>query len=295
MSAIEAYLAELRSALRVKGRARRRILAECAGHLREAASGHGEAEAVARFGPVDKLAASFDAELAAHRGQRATVGMTLALAAAAATVLDFAHSGRPDPAAPHAFAIVFGIAGQVAAVALVIAVVQALRWRGTMPPAGALVVLARRNRVAVTAAALTIAAAAGTVTGRSLAPLGAFGALGIALWCARRGSRLARALPAARGSHVESPLEDLAVLAAGAPVVGGGVEWVRNLLDPVRHPVRTCAVVAVFAAAGAFARDQWEGAATGPAALTAGIEAAAVIGAFVALGPTLGLRTRRRA
>jgi hypothetical protein len=50
-----------------------------------------------------------------------------------------------------------------------------------------------------------------------------------------------------------------------------------------------------LAATGAFLRDRAEHVTVGGAFLMAGVEAAAVVACFLALGPALGLWRRRRA
>ena len=62
MSAIDAYLDDLRRTLPGDPLFRRRVLAEVNVHLRESAAEHGEEEALARFGPAQEVAARFAAE-----------------------------------------------------------------------------------------------------------------------------------------------------------------------------------------------------------------------------------------
>lgn len=68
MTSVDGYLEQLARALRVRGRRRRRILAECAAHLHEAAGERGATAAVAAFGPPAEIAAALDLEAAAGRG-----------------------------------------------------------------------------------------------------------------------------------------------------------------------------------------------------------------------------------
>lgn len=56
---ITLYLAQVDRSLRVHGRRRRRILDELEAHLREGAQRHGAAEAIARMGAPEQVAASF--------------------------------------------------------------------------------------------------------------------------------------------------------------------------------------------------------------------------------------------
>jgi hypothetical protein len=68
-----------------------------------------------------------------------------------------------------------------------------------------------------------------------------------------------------------------------------------DLAAPLSVPVpelrsaHVLAAVTCLAAIGAFARDSAEHATTGGAAVTAGIEAVAVIGCYLVFGRTLGL------
>jgi hypothetical protein len=169
------------------------------------------------------------------------------------------------------------VAAQVAGLAMVLAVVQALAHRReTLSPADA-VLLARRNAGALAAAALTMFAAGAAVPGNASAvPLMA----GPVLVCAAavgvfRARLLARRLAGSRVRAASAPLADLRQL-FGLPVPS---------LDPVQLLVLTTGV----AAAAAFVRDLAEHATVGGALVTAGIEAAAVVVGFVALGRALGL------
>lgn len=292
MSEIDRYLSGLRNEMRVTGATRRRILAECAEHLLESAAAHGETEAVARFGPAAELAARFNADFASHRGRRATLAVAGALLAAAAATVDLARATPVHASAPKVLALVFVVASQVAGVALGSAILQALHWRHMTAPAGTLLLLARRNTVAVVAAALTITAGALTVTGShaGVALGGALTVLAAAAWAAQRAGRLARELPEIEPAALTSPLDDLAALCVRVPPLHAGLEALRGALDPLRHPVRCCALVALLAGAGAFVRDHGEGATPAQAAVTAATEAAAVVSCFAVLGRPLGLR-----
>ena len=293
MNEIDRWLTELRRDLRVGGAARRRIVAECAEHLRESAARHGETEAVARFGRPAEIAEGFNVELGAHRSRWATVFAAIALVAAAAATIHLAHEGPQHLEAPWPVALVFFVAAQVAAVALGSAVAQAVRWRTRTASPGELVLQSRRTAVAVVAGALTLGAAAVSVTGGSdvgWVVAGGFVLLAGAGWAALRARRL---LGAATPSPV-TPLDDAAALLASVPLAGALAARVRDLLDPVRHPLRCCALVAALAASAAFARNQGErGATAGQSLALAAIEAGAVVACFVVLGPPLGLRASR--
>lgn len=294
MNEIDGYLAALAAELRTKGAARRRILEECAGHLADAAVDDGAAAAVARFGPAEEVAAAFDAETATRRGLRATALSAAGVAATGLSTLVLIHAASPGATGPAAPAVVFFVCAQVAAVAGASAVVQALAHRHETLSPPSLALLARRNAVALVAAGATMLAAGAALPGHGSAPallagpvllLGAFAA-------ATRARRLARHLPGGRARIALSPLDD--VLGDVLGDTGGfPVRWARATIDPVRHPMRACAVVAAIAAAGALWRDLGEGATLGGAAGVGLVELAAVVACFAALGPALGLRAGR--
>jgi hypothetical protein len=67
---IDAYLAELRLLLPVRGRRRARILAEVQAHLRDDAALVGDANAVERFGPPRVVASGFASQLVVRNTRR---------------------------------------------------------------------------------------------------------------------------------------------------------------------------------------------------------------------------------
>jgi uncharacterized membrane protein len=278
---VEGYLTELSAALRVRGGARRRFLRECRDHLEDAAAERGEADAVRAFGPPAVIAAAFDAEVAARRGVRSTFLAVAAVLATGGSTLALIHSASPDAAAPVAWAVVFFVAAQVAAVAAGLALLQALVSRRTaIAPADA-VLLARRNGTALVAAGLTMFAAGAAVPGQGTAGLLLAGpALAcVALVAVVRARSLARRLDGARVPAVRPPLDDLGRLT-------------RLEIPPVA-PARLLPLVTIVAAAAAFLRDRVEAGSVADALLVAGIEAAAVVACFAVLGRPLGLWARR--
>jgi hypothetical protein len=277
VSPIEIYLNELASALQVRGAPRRRFVRECHDHLLDAAAEHGEDSAVQSFGPPIEVAAAFDAEVATRRGLRATYATAAAVLATGGSTLVLINAASSAATAATVWAIVFFVAAQVAGLAMALAIVQALAHRReTLPPAGA-VLLARRNAGALAAAALTMFAAGAAVPGNASPVLLMAGPVlaCVAAVAVLRARSLARRLDGSRMRVASAPLADLRQL-VGLPVPS---------LDPVRLLVLTMGV----AAAVAFVRDLAEHATVSGALVTAGIEAAAVVVGFVALGRALGL------
>jgi hypothetical protein len=274
---IEAYLAELTAALRVRGGARRRFLRECRDHLIDAAAERGEAEAVRAFGEAAEIAAAFDAEVAARRGVRSTVLAVAGVLATGGSTLALIDSASADASAPVAWAVVFFVAAQVAGVAAALALVQALVLRRGAMPAADVALLARRNATALAAAGLTMFAAGAAVPGQGSAGLLLAGPalVCVALVAVLRARSLARRLPGGGAVAVRPPLADLGRL-TGLPVPAIDV---RRLLA-----LTTCA-----AAAAAFVRACAEHDTIVVALVTAGIEAAAVVVCFTVLGRGLGL------
>jgi hypothetical protein len=151
--------------------------------------------------------------------------------------------------------------------------------RSTMAPAD-IALLSRRNGCALVAAGVTMFSAGAALPGQgSVVALGA----GPALVCAAlvavlRTRSLARRLDHSGALAVRPPLTDLARLVR-APVASPDN---RRLLL-----LTTC-----VAAAAAFLRDRVEQGTGSEALVTAGIEAIAVVGCFLVLGPALGLWRR---
>jgi hypothetical protein len=162
---IERYLGELARELGtvgIRGRLRRRILAESKDHLRSGANG------VERFGAPAEVANAFAAELGARAARRSALGAFAALGVAGAVYAvsfvgaAFAHRSPPDTwpgAAFPAFALVI-IAPQVAFVAGALALVRSIRRRGSVLPTAELRVINRRTGVALLAGFATMAALA---------------------------------------------------------------------------------------------------------------------------------------
>lgn len=290
MTPTRRHLGEIAACLRVRGRRRRRILAECASHLDEAAAVRGETAAVASFGPAAEIAAALDLEAAAARGATSTAMSAAGVALTALSTLVLINAAGPGAEAPPVLALAVLLAGQIAGVAAATAVLQALAQRRGSPPAAALALLARRNATGLAAAAATIVAAGAALTGQAPAPLLLAGPLALvaALAAVGRAWRLAGALPGGRDPIALSPIADLASLA------GIRVPARLGTIDPLRHAVPSATLVAALAATAMFARALREGDAAGTACALAALEATGVVGCFVLLGPALGLRRARR-
>jgi hypothetical protein len=95
---IERYLAELAPLLPIRGRARRRILAEVEDHLRESAGALGsEREAIRRFGAPEVVAVRFSEAGAVQSTRWALVALALAGAGLAAAGLVAENTLPPAP------------------------------------------------------------------------------------------------------------------------------------------------------------------------------------------------------
>ena len=281
MRLIDHTIAELAAALKIRGRARRRILGECRDHLLDAAAEHGEAEAVRAFGAPATVAAAFDTEYATRRTLRATILTAAGVLLTGGSTLALINSADAGLTGPNAWTVVFFVAAQLSATAVVLAVLQALAQRHATATAGDLALLSRRNVTALIAAGVTMFAAGAAVPGQGSAvvllagPAVSFAAF-VGVLAARR---FTRRLPGARDTATHPPLADL------------------QTLIPVRIPQLGTApllvAVSCLAAAAAFARDTAEHATAGGAAVTASVEAAAVIACFLVLGRALGLWRER--
>jgi hypothetical protein len=276
---IRAYLEELGSAGKTRGRARRRFASECAAHLEDAAARHGEIAAVAAFGDPRELAAEFDLEVATARGLRATWWTAAAVLGVAGSTLVLIGAADPVATASPAVAIAFFVFAQVAAVAGGVACVRACVLRRGETTEAELRLLARRNVCALSAAAATILAAGVALPGRgSTVALVAGPLLAIVAGVAvARAGRLAGTLRRGGEPSPPRPLpQDLAAL-TGLPL--------SRLTD-----AHMLTIVTLLAASAAWARDRGEGSTPTAALLVAAIEAAAVIAGFLLLAGPLGLR-----
>jgi len=160
---IDAYLDALSSELGnvgVRGRLRRRILAESEDHLRS------DPDAVERFGAPAELANAFAAELGTRASRRAAVGAFLALGVAggvyALSFVGASFAGHPPPdtwplLAQLALVAVI-IAPQISFVAGSLALVRVLRRREPVLPSAELTVINRRTSIALAFGLVTMVA-----------------------------------------------------------------------------------------------------------------------------------------
>ena len=160
---IEAYLAELERELGnvgIRGRLKRRILAESEDHLRS------DSEALGRFGSPAELANQFAAELGTRASRRAAVSAFLALgfagAAYAAFFVGAAIAGLPAPdtwpiLAQLALPVAV-VAPQVSFVAGSLALLRVLRRGEKVLPSAELTVINRRTGTALLFGLVTMAA-----------------------------------------------------------------------------------------------------------------------------------------
>jgi hypothetical protein len=278
MSLIDNYMDELAAALHERGRNRRRMLDECREHLVDAAAERGEVPAVRAFGPAVAIAAELDAESATRRSLRATLLTGAGVIVTGASTLYLINAAQPGVSAPTAWAIVFFIAAQLSATAVALACVQALAQRHATAAAADLSLLARRNVTALGAAGVTMFAAGAALPGHGSPVVLLAGPVlaCIAFIAVLRARGLTRRLAGAREPTTRPPLDDL-----------GRVLQTRRLPRP--QAAGLLATITALAAAAAFARDTAEHATAGGAAVTAGIEAIAVVLCFLAFGHTLGL------
>ena len=162
---IEAYLDELSRELGkvgIRGRLRRRVLAESEDHLRS------DVEALERFGAPADLANQFAAELGARSSRRAAVSAFAALGVAgvvyALSFVGAAFAGQPAPDTWSLLAQlmlpVVIVAPQVAFVAGSLGLMRTLRRRERVLPSAELAVINRRTGVALVSGFVTVAALA---------------------------------------------------------------------------------------------------------------------------------------
>jgi hypothetical protein len=278
---IDVYLGELVRHLHVRGRARRRFLAEAREHLSDLAAAVGPDVAVDRFGAAADVAAEFDLACATGRAVRAGWAAGAGILATGGSTLYLINVADAGVRAPAPWAVVFFFSAQVAAVCAGLVVLQALRLRRN-PDAGGgsgaadVALLQRRVFVGLAAATLTMFAAGAALPGQGdalpllLGPVLAIGA-GLALV---RSWLLNRRLP---GVHERVDRPPVAELASA-----------MRLPSPRIGPI----MIAALAAACAVLRDVGERDGTLVSSLVAGmIEAAMVLVAYASLRRPLGLRT----
>lgn len=278
---MKAYLDQLSGELErvgIRGRLRRRILAESEDHLR------GDPDALARFGSPAELANTFAAELGTRASRRAAVGAFAALAFAGAVfALSFvsaAFAGQPAPdtwplSAQLALPLLI-VAPQVSFVAGCLAVLRVVRRRETVLPSEELRVINRRTGVALLFGLVTMAALAVIALELRNEVAGWWVALTLAGTAIATPLLLIAALPTASAARLQ-------------PRIAGSAGDLFDDLGFRTDPWRFAAVVAlglglvVFLVAAAQG-DPFDGALNGAA------EALACLGGFAVFGRYLSLR-----
>src|SRR5829696_1650126 len=313
---ISDYMGDLERELRRRRAPRARLLRETEDHLHDlsaelAADGLGheqaEARAVTQFGAAATIAARFaeaTASTAAHRAVTVTVaafiaytGVFVAFATAASPLL------RDFPQGAGSF---LGL--QLAAVALGVACVRSLRWRGAVAaPTAEVTAIARALSVAgvvllgAAAAELAVAVSrpAGVIAwsdGRRLT-LTFAAALAVLLL-----SAIAAAVRAAAHAHAVHSLPSRRVDSNAAALLADDVETLlararlpqasRTLRGLLAHPwpaTLALAALAFVAVSAAGVVSSGRAGLAGAVALAAA-EASMIVFGFVAFGRTLGLR-----
>lgn len=318
-SAIAQYLAQLDRELRIKRAPRSRLLAEAADHLRAsadeiAASGvardEAEQDAVRRFGDAAFVARRFAHAVASTSARTALIWAATACTAyagAAAFFILMAPEWLRDfpQGAPSMLAL------QVALVALVLAVVRAVRFRGALPIDELRLRLIGNSVVIATVAvagaaalelllALTRPAAAPWIDAATVIAIYAVAAMTTVVAALVAVATLARtralaAMARPSGNElpavVESLVDDVAAVASPLrPVV------VLLTSRPVAACISTAALAFLTMAVIDAVSSDSGGHASGlaGAAATGLFEAVAVVVAYVALARALGLRGPRR-
>lgn len=309
---IAAYLEELERELRLRRAPRLRLLEEVDHHLRDLAAeladgglsrAQAEEQAIERFGDAASVAAGFAEAAASTTTRRAVRAAGAAFAGYAVVFLVFATAASPllrdFPQGAASF-----LAIQVAAVALAVAAVRSLRWRGVAAaPSGELAAIARCLSVACLAllaagaceAGIALTRPAGVIAwsdGRWLA-IGFAAAvvllLGSALAVIRAGAQAAAV--AAMPTRAERRRAEALAADVDALLRGTRLPAVRRVtLTALARPWQTVSLTAVAAFLAVTAVGFRDGVAG--AVVLGAVEATAILVAFVTLGGLLGLRER---
>ncbi len=294
MNLIDGYLDDLASRLHLSSRARKRILAEVREHLTDAASVGDEANAVGAFGPAAALARQFNADAGATNTRRAPfVAAISAVVVAVAIVAAARHQSlagvRPWVATEVSFFL--GVVGvQISFVAWVCAGSRmSAIWRTSAmrgPERG----LVRRCSL-ISTGAMTCASLAFSVAFILVAAKAAPGTDSLALVvCAIVmpvasivGFELIRRAPANSSDEISS-----VEVGSGEVARGSILETGERALGVVRaHPVIAVVSTVIVAGWSAAAHAETSAAHSLPWVVA---EVAAVVVAFIVLGPVLALR-----
>lgn len=248
----------------VRGRQRRRILAEFDDHLRT------DPHAEERIGSPRDLANEFAADLAARASRRSAVAAFAALAVAGAVYGAVFVSLAPQSIQSSTLtAAALVVAPQVAFVAGVLALVRALRIRNSAAATAELIVVRRRTGTALVFGGVTMVALA-VAAGSTLA----YASIAVATVLL-----VAATVPLLAAAHFSPQLAG----SAGDLFDDLGVERLR--MDPWRFArFVALAVGAAVWLAGIAQGDPIDG------LLRGALEAAACLAGFAAFGRYLGLR-----
>jgi HAAS domain-containing protein len=306
---IAAYLERLERELRLRRAPRLRLLEEVDHHLRDLAdelAGGGlsraqaEERAIARFGDATVVAAGFAEAAASTTTRRAVRAGIAAFAGYAVVFFVFATAASPllrdFPQGAASF-----LAIQVAAVALVVAAVRSLRWRGVVAaPSGELAAIARCLFVVCLALLAAGVCEAGVALSRPTGVIawseGRWLTIGFAVavllllasgLSARAGAQ-ASAVAALPTQRERTRAESLAAN-VDALLRGTRLPAVRRIaLTALARPWQTMSLTAVAAFLAVTAAGFREGLAG--AVVLGAVETTVILVAFVTLGGLLGLR-----
>jgi len=316
---INEYVKELERELRRRRARPARLLRETEDHLHDLcaeltadglAHEQAEARAVTQFGAAAAIAARFAEATASTTAHRAVTATAAAFVAYASVFVAFGTAGSPllrdFPQGAGSF-----LALQLAAVALGIALVRSLRWRGSQAaPTAELTAITRALSVAgvvligaaVAEAAVALSRPAGVIAwsdGRwlTLAFVAALALLLLSMIVAVRAAAQAQAvheLPSqqARSSAAALLADDVETLFSRARLPRAS----RALCALLEHPwPATLALASVaFVAVGAVGVVSSGRAGLAGSAALAAVESFLVVCSFVAFGRVLGLRDAAR-
>lgn len=265
----------------IRGRLRRRILAEADDHLRS------DAAAPERFGAAAEVANAFAAELGAQASRRAAAGAFAALGVAGAVYAgafaSLAFARHPtetlEPTLGALALAVMVLAPQVSFVAGTLALTRALRRRGRVLPTPELVVIRRRTGVALTFGLATMGALALYAYEFRVALAEWWTALTFVSTAAASVLLVGASVPTARAARIRPRVAG----EAGDMFDDLGIEHLRT--DPWRFARRLAFGVGLAVwLAGIVQSDPFDGLIRGV------VEGLACLGGFAVLGRYLGLR-----
>ena len=206
-------------------------------------------------------------ETARRRSVEATVASAVGVLALALSALVMLNAVDPRSSAPTAWAVAFFASAQVAAVALGLAVLSAAGLRRRTGTPADLVLLCRRNGVALSASFVAVFAVGAALPGEASA------------WVVLGGPALAA----------------LAAVAVGRSwVLARRLDRSEDATNRLRLAAVTVVVAVALAAAAAFAWDLLDHGTVAESLSAAGVEVGLALAGLVALGRPLGLGRRTR-